>query len=267
MRAKEHEALSDGRVVLAKMMTAHWFVEHGKQIAYASVTIAALLIFLFSWSRRSTGERSDYLKAEAAFSTWAAQEKHDLALFKQVNEPIERHPELAAKFGTLIAQRLLALGEAKLAQGFAQAALKRTKALLSPYHSLFSENTLLISEGRLQEALSSAHQLKAQMADDEALWKEEGQSFKTGRALYAYNLLRIASLEREAGSIEGEMTAWQEMMQSAGWTKERGISRRCDPAAFKALSENFQSGDVTLVDFIRQRMKDLNLLIPSCAAH
>ena len=266
MRAKGHESLSEGRAALAKMMTAHWFIEHGKQFGYAAAAIIVLMFFLFSWNKRFTGNRSDYLKMQTAFSTWASQDKHDLALFKEVSEPLDRHPELAAKFGTLIAQRLLVLGEAKLAQEYGQAALKRTKALLCPYHALFSQNTLLISQGRLKEALEAAHGLKRQMASDEAMWKDKNHALAAGRALFAYNLLRIASLEREAGSFEGEKAAWDEVLCNAGWDSKVGQSSTYDPEAFKILSDNFQSGDVSLLDYINQRKKELVSLSPSGAA-
>lgn len=226
MKVEGQQSLSEGRAALAKMMTAQWVIEHGKQLGYGAFAIAALLFLLLSWSKRFSGSSSDYLKAEVAFSTWAAQDKHDLALFKEVNDPLKRHPELAAKFGTLIAQRLLALGEAKLAQDYAQAALQRTKALLCPHHALFSQNTLLISQGRLQEALQGAYALKEKMAGD------------ASNTLFAYNLLRIAALERETGAFDKEMAAWEEVLNCG---------------AFAQLSGNFQSGDVSLSDYIKQR--------------
>jgi hypothetical protein len=261
MVAKGHESLPEGRLALAKMMTPHWFVEHGKHILTASVAIAALLFFLLPLSKRFTSGRADYLKAETAFSTWAAQEKHDLALFKQVSDPLARHPELAAKFGAMIAQRLLTLGETKLAESYAQAALKRTHALLSPYHALFSENTLLISQGRLQEALEAAYQLKNRMAQDDVLWTNDKYSTKGGRTLYAYNLLRIASLEREVGSQNGERAAWDDILHNAGWEGRTTQAKTYDPEAFKILAENFQTGDVSLVDFIHQRKKELGRVV------
>lgn len=256
MSAKERDSLSDGRIALAKLMTWQWFVAHGKEIFYSAVAISALLFFLFSWNQRFAGGRSDYLKVEAAFSTWIAQEKHDSALFKQVSEPIQRHPELAAKFGGMIAQRLLTLGETQLAQSYAEATLKRTKnALFSPYHALFSENTLLISQGRLKEALEAAHQLKLRMAADGVLW--EANSVSAGRTLYAYNLLRIAALEREVGSRQGEWAAWDEVIQNAGWSAHNASSKTCDSTAFKIIAEHLQRGEVSLISFIQQRRLEL----------
>ncbi|HEY2810172.1 MAG TPA: hypothetical protein VGJ00_02125 [Rhabdochlamydiaceae bacterium] len=247
------DALSEGRVALAKLMTTQWFAAHGKQFFLALCAVAALCVFLFPWMRRySNAGRSEYSQIEAAFSNWIVQGTHDPALFKKISDPISRHPELGVKFGTLIAQRLLSLGETKLAFEYAQAALKRTKALLCPYHALFSQNTLLISGGQLKEALASSYQLKKTLEEDEALWTHQGQA-GGGRALYAYNLVRIASLEREAGSYAGESAAWEEVMRCAGWGEYASRPKTYDPEAFKMVAENFQSGEVSLLDYIHQR--------------
>jgi hypothetical protein len=258
MKATQHESLPDGRVALAKMMTMHWIGEHGKQILSAALTIAIVLFLLFFLGKRFMGsDRSDYLKADAAFSTWVAQEKHDPGLFKQLSDPLVRYPELGAKFGTLIAQRLLTLGETKLAHEYAQAALARTKALLSPCHSLFSQNTLIISQGKFKEALEAAYHLKSIMAEDSALWANDKYPLRSGRVLYAYNLIRIASLEREAGTKEGEIAAWEEVMRCAGWGARPPHPKTYDPEAFKTISQNFQSGEVSLWEYIQQRTKIL----------
>lgn len=256
MKAKEYESLPDGRIALAKLMSGHWFAAHGNKILYGVVSIIVLLFFLFFWNQRFSGGRSDYLKVDAAFSNWFNQEKHDSMLFKQVKEPLERHPELAAKFGGLIAQRLLTLGESNLARGFAESVLKRTKNVLScPYHSLFSENTLMISQGCFKEALSASHQLKLCMEVDEALWTPS--IVNAGRILYAYNLLRIAALERQAGSPEGESAAWDEILQNIDGSARSVSSKRMDADAFKMISEHLHSGDASLLGFIQQRKREL----------
>ncbi len=104
------------------------------------------------------------------------------------------------------------------------------------------------------------------MVSDEKLWTHTEPSFKAGRALYAYNLVRIASLEREAGSFEGEMKAWDDVMHCSGWAGKEPRPHDYDPEAFRMLSVNFQSGDVSFVDFIKQRKNELQTLILSCAA-
>lgn len=249
----DHETLSEERNGMAKML--EWILEHRKQFFYA-ICIGVLSVYcLFSIGKRFFGSSSDYGKVDSAYSAWAQGEKHDPALFKDVKDPLSRHPELTAKFGTLIAQRMLTLGETKLAQDYALSALKRTKSLLSPYHAQFSQNTLLISQEKFADALAAAYQLKNAMGTDEQLWANKGPNMRSGRSLYAYNLLRIASLEREAGSKEGELKAWEELMQSAGWGGYTPHPKTYDPQSYQVLSENFKSGDVSLFEFIQQRKK------------
>jgi len=250
----EPEILSEGRVVLAKIVTLRWITSHAKQIFYTLCTLIALLVFLFSFSKKfMSNPVSDYVKVQTAFANWAGKESHDKALFKELSVPLSRHPELAARFGTLIAQRLLSLGETTLAKEYADAALKRTRALLSPYHALFAENTLRISQKEFTYALKAAHQLKKEMESDEKLWKEKKE---TSRILYAYNLLRIAALERETGSIEGERAAWEEVLSSAGWANRPHHPKTYDPESFQKLSANFQSGHVSLVEYIERRIRE-----------
>jgi hypothetical protein len=252
----KQEILSEGRVTLAKMLTLRWIATHAKQIFYAVCSMMALAIFLFSFSKKFISNPvSDYLKVQTAFTNWASKEAHDKDLFKELSVPLSRHPELAARFGTLIAQRLLTLGETQLAQEYADAAFQRTKTLLSPYHARFAENTLCISQGRLPDALKTAHQLKREMENDEKMWKEKKE---TARILYAYNLLRIAALEREAGSKEGERAAWEEILSSAGWASRPRHPKTYDPEAFQRLSANFQSGDISLIEYINKRLIQLN---------
>lgn len=248
------EILPEGRVALAKIVTLRWIASHVKQIFYAVCTLIALLIFLFTFSKKfMSSPVSEYVKVQTAFANWAGKESHDAALFKELSIPLARHPQLAARFGTLIAQRLLSLGETTLAKEYADATLKRTKALLSPYHALFAENTLRISQGELIPALKAAHQLKKAMESDEKLWRDKKE---TSRILYAYNLLRIAALEREAGSIAGERAAWEEVLSSAGWANRPHHPRTYDPETFQKLSANFQSGRVCLVEYIEKRLRE-----------
>jgi hypothetical protein len=133
----------------------------------------------------------------------------------------------------------------------------RPKTLLPPYYAYFSQNTQLVSQGRWSEALSGARQLKKTMENDEGLWKERKSFLQTGRALFAYNLLRIASLERQVGFKEGELTAWDEVLSNAGWKTNEIQPKTYDPETFEQIAKNFQSGEVSLFEYIEQRQKQL----------
>ena len=128
-----------------------------------------------------------------------------------------------------------------------------------PYYSDFSHNSLLITQGKLPEGLLAAKTLKKLMDEDLAFWESRDKMIQSGHLLYAYNLLRIAALEREVGSREGELRAWDEFLSHAGWEKGKTSTvRTADAEAYTLLAQAFQDGDVSLLDFIEQRKSELS---------
>ena len=103
------------------------------------------------------------------------------------------------------------------------------------------------------EALKEAKQLKVDLEQDQTFWTQRDKSIKSGTVLYAYNLLRIASLERAVGSVQGELTAWDELLQNSGWNKQPKNPQTYDPEAYSLLASNFQEGETSLLDFIKER--------------
>lgn len=258
MDQQPQDHLPIGRAALAKAFCADWISEHGKTILLCFVTLILLSFCLFQLSAKlSTGKKSDYLQVQRAFHAWISKEGQDPKLLKDLERPLKSHPELEAKFGTHIAQRLLGLGEVHKADGYATAALKRSHELTSPYYSRFSRNTLLISQGKYDKALEEAKLLKAELEKDDAFWEGRDKFIKSGTILYAYNLVRIASLEGQLGSKEGELKAWEELVQNAGWKDQPVNMKTYDPEAYALLAQNFTQGDISLLDFIEQRKKEL----------
>jgi hypothetical protein len=252
------DELPIGRAALAKAFCADWISEHSKTILLSFVTLIVLSFFLFQLTGKlSNGKKSDYLQVQKAFHNWLSKETQDPQLLSNLEKPLRSHPELEAKFGTHIAQRLLGHDEVRKADVYASAALKRTQELTSPYYSRFSRNTLVISQGKYAEALEEAKRLKKELETDDAFWDGRDKFIRSGSILYAYNLVRIASLQRQLGSKEGELEAWEELVRNAGW-KDRPVNLKTyDPEAYALLAQNFSQGDITLLDFIEQRKKEL----------
>lgn len=259
MENQSHEQLPIGRAALAKALCADWISEHSKTILLSFATLIVLSFSLFQLNHRlSSGKKkSDYLEIQNAFTAWISQEAKDPTLLKNLEKPLGRHPELQTKFGTQIAQRLLSLGEVNKANHYAKAALVRSQELKSLYYSRFSKNTLMIAEGKYSEALEEAKQLKRDLENDEAFWDRRDKFIRSGTILYAYNLVRIASLERQMGSKKGELMAWDDLVRSAGWKDFPANSKTYDPDAYSLLAQNFTQGGVSLLDFIEQRKKEL----------
>jgi hypothetical protein len=258
MDNQPEEQLPIGRAALAKALCAEWISEHSKTILLSFVTLILLSFCLFQLAGKlSTGKKSDYLEVQNAFGAWVSQETQDHKLLKNLEKPLSRHPELQAKFGTQIAQRLLSLGDVHKADVYAKAALVRSQDLTSPYYSRFSRNTLIISQGKYLDALEEAKRLKSDLEKDDAFWERQDKFVRSGTVLYAYNLVRIASLERQLGSKEGELKAWDELVQNAGWKDSPTNLKTYDPDAYALLAQNFTQGDISLLDFIEQRKREL----------
>lgn len=262
MANSNKEQLPMGRVALAQAFCAEWISEHGKSILYSFLTLIVVSFTLFQVTSKFSGrKKSDYLEIQRAFTAWISQEAQDHALLKNLEKPLGRHPELQAKFGTQIAQRLLGLGEASKANSYAKAAMGRARDLTSSYYSRFSKNTLMISEGKYQEALAEAKQMKADLEKDDPFWDRQDKMVRSGSVLYAYNLVRIATLEGQLGSKEGELKAWDELVQNAGWKGIPPQSKTYDPEAYSLLAQNFKQGDISFLDFIEKRKKELTHLL------
>jgi hypothetical protein len=248
-----------GRIALAKTLAVDWVSEHSKIVLASLATVLILLFCLFQLTGRFEAQKkSDYLAAQTAYSAWISAAASDGVLFKDLEKPLNRHPELQAKFGALIAQHCLALEDSKKGMSYAARSLKRTEHLLSPYYTQFSQNSLRIVNGKYIEALNSAKELKSAMEKDLAFWESRDKMIRSGHLLYAYNLLRIASLEREAGTNEGELLAWNELFKNAGWSGvPSSSSKTYDPEAYLALARTFQDGEVSLMEFVQQRKREL----------
>jgi hypothetical protein len=136
----------------------------------------------------------------------------------------------------------------------APAALSR---LESPYHVKFSETTKLIRDKELKLALQKAIQLRQEI-EAEAGNHALSEAARSASTLYLFNLLRIAMLEKEAGSPEGEKAAWQTLQQYGGKLESVPSFSLYDPEAFPFLEQYFQAGEASLKDYMSQRLKALN---------
>lgn len=247
-----------GRAAFAKVFSAEWISENSKTILLSFITLIVLSFTLFQFMGRSPlSKKSDYWEVHKAFNAWSAQEGHDQKMLKSLEGPLSHYPELEAKFGAHIAQRLLYFGDVKKADRYAKAALNRVGDLMSPYYERFSRNSLLITQGQFAPALEEAKRLKSELENDDAFWERRDKIVRSGTILYAYNLLRIASLERQLGSKEGELKAWEELVNNAGWNGSPRNVKTYDPQAYELLAQNFKQGDVSLLDYIEQRKKAL----------
>ncbi|MBI3236098.1 MAG: hypothetical protein HYZ48_00035, partial [Chlamydiales bacterium] len=248
------DQLPIGRIAFARSICIDWLANHTKMVMISLISIL-LLFFTVLQMTRSFSSGSDFAKAQSAYSSWVALESPDKKIFSQLEKPLSSSAEVQAKFGALVAQKFLTLKDAKNAENFMKQSWKRTQNLLSPYYAAFSKTSLLIARGDLKKALELSKDLKTQMTKDTSFWDHQDKMIRSGSLLYAYNLIRIATLEKEIGSIEAEMLVWEEFLCNAGLATG-SPSKMADPEAYSTLIRTMQDKNLSLYDYIAERREE-----------
>lgn len=237
----------DIEIDLPKRMLFDW----KKLLVYIvpAALLAGLLITKVGTHKgRSEGE---YITATHAFVKWDQILDQEAEEFASLQKVMKKHPELHAHYDALIGQNLLSTHSPKEAEPYIERTLKRTD---QPYYSDYARTSLLISEAKYEEARQSASLLKQRMADDSSFW-ENG---KDNSALFAFNLLRIATLSEQLGDLEGEQGAWKELKRYGGWEKGAEADEKIGHAGFKQLLSHFTVQETSLLDYIASREEDLS---------
>lgn len=251
------EEIPVGKFGYLRKQTVDWFLNHLSIVVTAGVVVVTGMFIaarFVGWLRGDS--QVDYVAANLAYNKLESNREALSGLEKW----IRRHPELHAKYDAAIAQKLLSSSESGLASGYASATLKRIGGF-SPHYTQFSRTTLTITDGKLAEALAESKKLKAGMEEDLSFWDKRGRVIRYGSLLYAYNLLRIAMLEKTAGSPEGELSAWRDLKKCAGWQDAQPDSIAYDPEAYLLIQENFHKQDISLLDYIKYREEKIATIL------
>jgi hypothetical protein len=210
-------------------------------VGLALLAITTLFLVRYS-SNRQRACRSDFLTASHYFSQIEVDGvNHDEAL-AQLQSIIARREELHAKYDGALAQNLLSHNKSHVAEGYAYSISSRVGDRC-PMVAQFTKSTFLISEENYQDALKESISLKL------ALENEQREDLQT---LYAYNLLRIAMLQQEAGTPEAELMAWQELLRQLPADLEEESE-----GGYRDLVHNFRKGNISLIDYINERIESL----------
>jgi hypothetical protein len=247
------EEVPIGKFGYVKKQVVDWFSAHINLIVMGCMSVVLLLVGanrFMGWIRGDS--QLDYAAAEAVCLNWEGTKD----ALPRLEKLMRKHPELHQKYDSVIAQKFLSSSQSGLAASYASSTLKRIGEF-SPYYTKFALGSLMIAEGHLQEALDEAKNLKLQLEVDQSFWEKRSQVVRHGSLLYAYNLLRIATLQKELGSMEEELAAWKELKQNAGWAENPLISQTYDPEAYLLIQQNFRKQDISLLDYINHREKIL----------
>lgn len=243
----------------------HWSVENWRWYLYGFLLFAITSALGLSLSTRSsTKAESNYLLADNYLQilqknipdeTLNPSLESTLAKLEKITQ---EYPELQPKYEGIIAQFLLLQKEEQKASLFSKKILKRVQTDELPIYSRFTEITLLTSQGNYQEALSQSQALHKELLDSFQS-PPHSKSDSSTALLFAYNLLRIAMLNKQTEHKEGEIKAWQEWERYAAIDKENKDPLFIDPKSFGKIKDFFKEGNFSLDQYIGRRKEILGM--------
>ncbi|HSX04301.1 MAG TPA: hypothetical protein VLG76_06190 [Rhabdochlamydiaceae bacterium] len=226
---------------LSKDSLTFWLQENQQKLFWA-LTIAFVplsLLFYFA-SKNSRSNWEDYLQAGLLYQKWAENPKGEAENFQKLIKLTNSHTGLHEKYGSLIAEKCIALNQSALAGTLVDRSLNQIKDQI-PYHHLFSKTSILIADGKYDEALNEAAALKEKI--------EKESMVKQCSVLFLFNLIRIASLERSLNHCQNELASLENIKKWVG-------SENCTQEAKLALSNSFYEGSISFLDYIEYRTKN-----------
>lgn len=217
------------------------------------IPLAALVLSFFVYKAvRYTDAGSDAAHAKASYNQWVAKKGSEEAHFSNLKNLIKKRPELAPAYEGPIVQRLLASGAISKSKPFTENLLRRV-GQRSSYYTKFSRVSLLIAEKNYPLALKKAKSLKEDMIADKSFWSNQAKYF--GSKLFAFNLLRIATLNQVLGQYDDELLSWNELKSYAKWDTSSNGERplEIDQVVFDELLSHFTEEKMNLKDYIKHR--------------
>lgn len=186
------DSWSDGAFV-------EWITTYKQYLIWGILALFAAMAITYrvlTWSNLSTEE--DYYRAQTIYNKFQDDAFDNQEELQELKTIMQRHPELQSKYDGPIAQTLIIEGEIPQAKDFANMVFQRTRPDQLALFEEYSKTSLLIGEGSSADALQQAILLKAKIENDNL----------TDSALYAFNAIRIAFLNKELGNKDAEKEAW-----------------------------------------------------------
>lgn len=211
---------------LLELPAIQWIKDHKKQISYGALLFCLFLIFLYRLIASQTAKAEENYLAMATVASIvnnpdAPAEKRAVAL-ADLRRLLESSPNLQAKYDGLIAQQLILEKKIDEAKPYIEQTFSRVKGEDSPYYIDYSKTSIALASGKKEEALKEAYLLHDKMLQV----APADRSVQFGGVLYAFNLIRIALLEKDFQNKDAEKKAWQELQQMSDSTSPVQISKQ-----------------------------------------
>lgn len=178
------------------------------------------------------------LVAERLYEKWARGD--DDKIPAKLQQLMDAQMHIQKKFDPLVAQKSLLQ--------YRQDSCMRTISSFeneAPYHAQFAKTSLLIKDRLYAEALESSYALKKVLEEDASIWNSKGLMAPAGSILYAFNIVRIATLQQLLGNGHAEIATWALLDNTQLSTYH--------PEARMLLEKAFGEQGCTLSDYIAHR--------------
>ena len=246
MKEKERIDVLTQAMLIEESSLVQWISHYWRYLLWLLLATAILfLIFLRMNSSNAHDAEMDYLKADKEFKLFETgiETGNDSAFsvsLEKMQQVMKRHPELHAKYDGLIAQNLINAGQVERALPYAEKAIKRTETENNVHYSTYSAVTLLIAQNQIESALAKS------LALQDAL-KQDAQ--QVDPLLHAFNLLRVAGLQKQLGMKQEEAQTWQ------AW--KTLVNKGAKGMALQQLLDSLTENEIKFSDYVAAREKAL----------
>ncbi len=222
-----------------EMHITEFIHKYGSIILYTVLGLASAIALFFYFTRSSEASSlQDYLKADSAYAQFASapSDEAETALAPLL-QLMARRPDLKQLYEAKVAQALIGKDQTASAGIAIDNSLKRLDTdSLSLYHS-YTETTLLIANDDYEAAYNRAKDLHHLMTE----------SFETpeDEALFAFNLLRLATLQQQLGLHSQQRKSWEQILSYAE-----------NDNAVQTMLRHIRDGRVTLESYIQSRLAE-----------
>ncbi len=200
---------------------------------FAYALTALLLIGISFLSLRRPRDIAYYTQAQELYQIW--HRDANMHTWTPLQNALDLDPSWGKRHAASIAQSLFLQNRPQEAQPFAERALKPLESQ-APDHAAYAATTLCIEQEKFQEALERSVRLHEKIQADPSL-----------QLLHAYNLLRIACLQKALTNVPGELSAWKELEE---------LLATATPCVEEFLT-HFQRDQLSLQDYLTHRKEML----------
>lgn len=187
-----------------KLLTG--FKKHMWSCAMIAATLIVLSLTLErSFRSKKTTSTQDFLTVQRITERLTTGEPLSMQSVEMLERILARHPELHARYDTLLSLSFLHQENSDKALSHSLATLKRGEKSLSAAYVSYAQTSLLITEEKYVEAFSAAQKLETELQED-----------PSSRTLHAFNLVRLAFLSKKLhnSELQKEFAAKLEALQN-----------------------------------------------------